>query len=380
MKRIIFNLLLILLAISCNEKGEKQSDNLQIADNLKVAPYNITDLGDGLKYDYDTLSVDYIKKVKTSLLNRQFKFPDEQKFKDKVLEVFNVNIYDYKNKNVVLRPAMFTEIAIKENKFILIEDPETDDNKEAINDNLEFYYNSYVFYGDKNALNWLKLNNREELKDLVIEYGYASDLELLKFVFEKFDFNNESSFEKLIFDHNKKLEIREDILDGILLVNYQGKSEDLSYAKEGNGFSKIGHIVDNINSNPNLYSNPEKTIAILLNKDLEVGVVGNTEAILIKNPDYKSYLKKNKYFNFQRLRDYVELLYGQNPNSEIENIYRINDPDGYTNLRKDKNSASDIVEKIKSGDRIEVLDNSGNWWFIQTKSGKKGYVYKTKIE
>ncbi|MCD0469056.1 SH3 domain-containing protein [Flavobacterium sp. JAS] len=346
---------------------------------MKVAPYNITDLGDGLEYNYDTLSVNYIKKVKTSLLNRQFKFPDEQKFKDKVLEVFNVDIYEYKNKNVVLRPAMFTEIAIKENKFILIEDPETDDNKEAINDDLEFYYNSYVFYGDKNALNWLKLNNKEELKDLVIEYGYVSDFELLKFVLEKFDFDNESSFEKLIFDQNEKLEIREDILEGILLVNYGGKSKDLSYAKEGNGFSEIGHIVGNIRNNPNLYSNPNKTIAILLNKDLEVGVVGNTEAILIKNPDYKSYLKKNKYFNFQRLRDYVELLYGQNPNSENESIYKINDPNGYTNLRKDKSSTSDIVEKVKSGDRIEVLDNSGNWWYVQTKSGNKGYVYKTKI-
>ena len=64
----------------------------------------------------------------------------------------------------------------------------------------------------------------------------------------------------------------------------------------------------------------------------------------------------------------------------ISKKYFIQDPDGYTNLRKDKSSTSDIVEKVKSGEKIEVLDDSGNWWYIQTKSGNKGYVYKTKIK
>lgn len=64
----------------------------------------------------------------------------------------------------------------------------------------------------------------------------------------------------------------------------------------------------------------------------------------------------------------------------ISKKYFIQDPDGYTNLRKDKSSTSDIIEKVKSGEKIEVLDDSGNWWYIQTKSGKKGYVYKTKIK
>lgn len=63
----------------------------------------------------------------------------------------------------------------------------------------------------------------------------------------------------------------------------------------------------------------------------------------------------------------------------ISKNYFIRDPDGYTNLRKDKNGTSNIIEKVKSGEKIEVLDDSGNWWYIQTKSGKKGYVYKTKI-
>ena len=59
---------------------------------------------------------------------------------------------------------------------------------------------------------------------------------------------------------------------------------------------------------------------------------------------------------------------------------KIQDPDGYTNLRKDKTATSEILQKIKSGDHIEVLDNSGDWFLIKTKEGKQGYVHKSRIK
>lgn len=60
--------------------------------------------------------------------------------------------------------------------------------------------------------------------------------------------------------------------------------------------------------------------------------------------------------------------------------YSIVDSDGYTNLRKGKNSSSEILQKIITGSEVEVLSNSGDWWFVQTKEGKRGYVFKTKIK
>src|SRR5690606_21248119 len=56
--------------------------------------------------------------------------------------------------------------------------------------------------------------------------------------------------------------------------------------------------------------------------------------------------------------------------------YRIQDPEGYTNLRKDKNSSSEILQKIKTGEQIEVLDNSADWYLVRTSEGKQGYVHK----
>ncbi len=72
--------------------------------------------------------------------------------------------------------------------------------------------------------------------------------------------------------------------------------------------------------------------------------------------------------------------------SEIEIILKksysknhIQDNDGYSNLRKDKNSASEILQKIKSGEHIDVLDNTGDWYLIKSKEGKLGYVHKSRI-
>lgn len=59
--------------------------------------------------------------------------------------------------------------------------------------------------------------------------------------------------------------------------------------------------------------------------------------------------------------------------------FKISDVDGYTNLRKEKNAKSEIITKINTGTIIKVIDDTGDWWYIQTKDGKKGYVHKSRI-
>ncbi len=365
--------------MSCEKK-----DNKKTMSDINEAPYNISDIGDGKKFNYDTLSVEYIKKVETSLINNKFKFPDEKIFRDKVLEVFKIDLYDYKNKIIVLRPAMFTEIAIKESKFILVEDEETDGSEDVINDNLELYYNSYVFNGDKIAFNWLKSRNKQRLIDLVVQYGYDSDKELVTFVLKNFDFDDNVSFHDLIFTYDvksKKYILRENILNDIENIIYKGTVEGYTEAKEGNGYNSFSDIIEKIRSNLNNYLDAEKYIAFLYEKDLRVGIVGHVESNLSDNPNYKSFLKQNNYFNLKRLKDYVENVYGGDSNSdEVSRVFKISDPDGFTNLRKEKNTSSEILQKINNSSEVEVLDNSEDWWLVQTKEGRKGYVYKTKIK
>lgn len=69
--------------------------------------------------------------------------------------------------------------------------------------------------------------------------------------------------------------------------------------------------------------------------------------------------------------------------NDFRNIFlvklKISDSDGFTNLRKEKNTTSTILEKVKTGESVELIKQLGDWYFVKTKSGKEGYVYKTKI-
>ena len=58
----------------------------------------------------------------------------------------------------------------------------------------------------------------------------------------------------------------------------------------------------------------------------------------------------------------------------------IQDKDGFTNLRKDKSSTSPILMKIKSGETIKVLDNSGDWFLVKTRLGKQGYIHRSRVK
>ena len=67
---------------------------------------------------------------------------------------------------------------------------------------------------------------------------------------------------------------------------------------------------------------------------------------------------------------------------ETENsLYgEINDPDGYTNVREEKSSKSEIVFKVYEGDKFEIINNRDeNWWLIEYNE-KQGYIYSDRID
>ena len=87
-----------------------------------------------------------------------------------------------------------------------------------------------------------------------------------------------------------------------------------------------------------------------------------------KSDGYESYTITNSKIN--QISKYLK---------EKHLLNKIVDPDGYTNLRKDKNSSSEILQKVKSGEHIEVLDNTGDWFLVKTKEGKEGCIHKSRI-
>ncbi|MGS2762172.1 SH3 domain-containing protein [Sinomicrobium sp. M5D2P9] len=59
-------------------------------------------------------------------------------------------------------------------------------------------------------------------------------------------------------------------------------------------------------------------------------------------------------------------------------IYRINDPDGYTNLRKGKGVDTPVIEKVKNKEKVNVLNDSGEWWEVQYGTSE-GYIHKSRL-
>ncbi|MGX5686425.1 SH3 domain-containing protein [Chryseobacterium cucumeris] len=367
------------LFISCNgqeNKSQKIKETKKDMNSLKTAPYNITDEGDGTKSNYDDLSPEFINKAKKVLEQRKFQFPDENTFNQKILDVFSFNLKDYKNSIIALRPAMFPEVAIKENKFIFIQDAGAAE-PEFINPDLLYHFNSYIFYNTPVSYVWLQTNNSNLLYDLVVYYGYNKDKKLVESVFKKFDFNSLSDMEQLIFiDSGGYKKLKKQIFDDIETIIYKGKVEDFSYAKEGDGYLRIGDIISKISSSPKEYFEPEKTISYLFERELRVGIQGDIESYLNKNPTYKSNMEKNKFYDLPTLKDYVKYIYQKESNTN----FIIQDSDGFTNLRKEKNSSSQILQKINTGEQVEVLDQNGDWWLVVSKEGKKGYVHKSRIK
>ncbi|CAL2092043.1 SH3 domain-containing protein [Tenacibaculum sp. 190524A05c] len=65
----------------------------------------------------------------------------------------------------------------------------------------------------------------------------------------------------------------------------------------------------------------------------------------------------------------------------IEKLGRINDPDGYTNVREKPSITSKVVFKILSKEYFyyEKTDNK-NWYKLINMDGKSGYIHKSRVE
>ncbi len=65
--------------------------------------------------------------------------------------------------------------------------------------------------------------------------------------------------------------------------------------------------------------------------------------------------------------------------SGFTNLAVIDDPDGYTNIRSQKNSKSQIVASIVQGEQFFTYIQDGNWWQVRTAQGKVGYMHISRI-
>jgi Bacterial SH3 domain len=111
---------------------------------------------------------------------------------------------------------------------------------------------------------------------------------------------------------------------------------------------------------------------IISKNDLFISTERKVEVneIINKKGDEDFYVVKNS-----KIDEILKLI------TKKYNSNKIYDKDGYTNLRESKGTNSLIISKINSGEHINVLENPDeeDWYLIQTKESKKGYVHKSRI-
>ena len=61
-------------------------------------------------------------------------------------------------------------------------------------------------------------------------------------------------------------------------------------------------------------------------------------------------------------------------------IGQINDPDGYTNIRKSPNSKAEIIGKLLKNEYFFYTENPSDWYKVSTQRKVQGFVHKSRIQ
>ncbi|WP_304347577.1 SH3 domain-containing protein [Capnocytophaga leadbetteri] len=61
-------------------------------------------------------------------------------------------------------------------------------------------------------------------------------------------------------------------------------------------------------------------------------------------------------------------------------IGQINDPDGYTNIRKAPNSKAEIIGKLLKNEYFFYTENPSSWYEVSTQRKVQGFVHKSRVQ
>ena len=247
---------------------------------------------------------------------------EKYSYKKPTEEHYKKVIHSFINKDllpqniVVLNDDLNPYIAIQDKGIIYTEDG----NEAKMVGLLLFHFNQYLFYKDLKSLEWLKDNYEDILSDFVVTFGVYRDKTLLKWYLDR-KINDETAIQSLFYyEKNMRQFIRKEM---VLAVDKM------------------------LRGTPNEH-------------DFAINAA-------------KYYVQRYSH-DFDNPKEIIDFLFNSSRG------YYIEDPDGYSNIRADKSTSSKILSRIKSGEKIDVLDDTSNWYLIKTKEGLKGYVHKSRIK
>lgn len=67
------------------------------------------------------------------------------------------------------------------------------------------------------------------------------------------------------------------------------------------------------------------------------------------------------------------------PSATLIRVGEIYDKDGWTNLRQLPSTDSKVLTRLANGTEVTIINDSGNWFQIQTRNNTTGFIYKQNI-
>ncbi|WP_433829346.1 SH3 domain-containing protein [Flavobacterium anhuiense] len=379
MKRTIILFIITMLVISCNSQTKEKKMEVK----------------GSIKKNEDKLYAEYMPSMRDLLKNNNYKFLEHNAFKNKVIEYFGVDIDNAKFNDVYLESGLgYT--ALSNEGFIdtyqvdrgVIDgagDAFADILKDGLNNdyNIDFInYNKILFNDDLSAISKVNMD-KDKIEDIVVYLNYEKNNLLnnsfIKNIKKVENYNESFKWHLLWYNHKAK----QDVIRKKILQEIANKKPDfifdLAYFLNNNS-NKVKEKTDSALIDETLAFLIEVELQHYDDKDLNdnkgYSLLNN---FYTQNSKMLERFKSQKFYGYPLIESYTKKYLLMSEENEIS-YGKVIDPDGYTNLRKDKSSTSVVIEKIKSGEKVEILNASENWWLIKTNSGNKGYVYKTKIK
>lgn len=78
---------------------------------------------------------------------------------------------------------------------------------------------------------------------------------------------------------------------------------------------------------------------------------------------------------------FILILFGLMTNSFAQiKIGKINDTDGFVNIREHPSDKSKVVNTIKENEIFEYIENEYDWWWVTKLNGDQGFVHNSRIK
>lgn len=382
MKKII--LLILILCFSCAQK-EKHTDK----NNIKVgslAPENSLRDSTQPNYEYKDLykmRTDIVKGLK----RKGYKIPSADFFRKRIQEVSGIDITKGEYDDPDFGKYRTLALVLRDINILLPVDIETyakvDD--EYIDHIID--YNNMVIYDQITAVMLLdKFDQGCNVYSYIAGTGYTGNEKFLLKVLDGFkNYSHEGKgkgLEELLLGYTGQGNI---IPKGPFRFEMLAKIEKLKHGL-------ISHFYyDDFDKYELEKNEKDKAIAFLINAQInckyddegeyigEFGVDGTAEDYFRSHPEYLKTLKDNNYYGLEKLKTYTTVIFLAVDPRDVSN-YIVVDPDGYVNLREEKNTTSKILEKVKTGEKVYGIENVGDWYRVRTIKENIGYIHKNKLK